>query len=745
MRTRAELLVVAALVFGAAIGAVPGGPAPDARDVIAIVDPTADITRDIAAHSDIDVRWAERGLVVGEVAPGTSLPAAWNARVVARRPGNLELGLLRGSDVAHTVAQMARSKAAAAAVLMTVARVPAVAGEAWILFAPPGTWPEDLIGCHGGLVLAGHHLDPRTIFESAPPAALGAPHAWSAQARAVIAAVAAETLQANVNALGLDSSGQPANRYVFGAPLATVYGPWVEHTMQRLTAGIPGAAVSRQPFDMRRCVGDSVTNGTNCFQTASAYNVVARIPGTVPGTGIFVVCAHLDATGSRNVPWSYATGNGLERATPGAEDNASGVACVLEMLRNTAEGVRTGSVAFAFDLEFVAFSGEEVPALASEQGLVGSEQYVLKRTAEGVRFLGCFNFDMVGYNHLPDNLQIVYNPASHWMANLVRDAVLAQAPPRLVPVLEIDEQRASDHNSFWARGVPAVLSADAPVDSLRRYSTYHHPTDVVAAVVASKLAQTTRALLGALLRFDTVAPHPPQLLFAPEELRLLRPIGGSDFTYRAGFHILHPGTPLRARTTVRSVGNTYAGPLRIELATVGGGAPRRVFFDSSATVDVPPGGFIQVDHLVPILTGDAGTLQVEARVTSVDTTGVSSVQSSQQGYNVAADVLAPGAIVVRVKPNPVRDLASAKIEVDVERHANYDLDIFDLEGQRLAGWSGDVEPRSSGGVSVSFPLSQLARPGTALNLRSGAYIVRVRRHGAAVESASTTVPLVIVR
>jgi hypothetical protein len=325
----------AALVSALAI-VVPllGAGRRDERVLWLVAEPDATILHDLAERH-ADVRWVERGVVIVETAPAETPPAAWRARRLAVRPADADLGVLRGADV-DLWRKPERGHAEEAAFLAShcVARIPSPAGEVWLLVAPANTWPEGVTGCHGGVVLAKHGVDPRSLIDAGPPAAL-APYLalrqrpLDAGERRAVASISADSLLANLQRITLDPFGRPADRWVHNHDLENIYAPRVEAVMARAIAGIPGAQVKRQTFVPR------LTTPTD-----STWNVIARLPGSVPGTGTFVVCAHLDATGQRDPAWVAAMNAGNPIETPGAEDNGTGVACVLEMLRATADAIR---------------------------------------------------------------------------------------------------------------------------------------------------------------------------------------------------------------------------------------------------------------------------------------------------------------------------------------------------------------------------------------------------------------------
>ncbi|MDA0333640.1 MAG: M28 family peptidase, partial [bacterium] len=137
-------------------------------------------------------------------------------------------------------------------------------------------------------------------------------------------------------------------------------------------------------------------------QDSLMYNVVGELAGTDPDAGTYIICAHYDAIGSRSSQadlarvgeepgrWDWMT-----HPAPGADDNGSGVAVVVESARLLAS-----AGPFPWSIRFVTWSGEEL-------GLWGSRHYAKAARARGDHILGVLNFDMVGFNDLRDRLELV--------------------------------------------------------------------------------------------------------------------------------------------------------------------------------------------------------------------------------------------------------------------------------------------------------------------------------------------------
>lgn len=105
-------------------------------------------------------------------------------------------------------------------------------------------------------------------------------------------------------------------------------------------------------------------------------NVVARIPGNKDPGKVLIFCAHYD---------SHPAGLAAGGRAPGVDDNATGVAVLLEGARMLAgKPVNT-------TVELVFFSNEE-------QDHKGSKAYVDDLTAQGRRIEGVINIDAIGYS-----------------------------------------------------------------------------------------------------------------------------------------------------------------------------------------------------------------------------------------------------------------------------------------------------------------------------------------------------------
>lgn len=219
-----------------------------------------------------------------------------------------------------------------------------------------------------------------------------------------------------------------------------------------------------------------------------ASNVVATIPGTVSPGDLVIVGGHYDSW-SRESPRVFA---------PGADDNASGTAAAMEIARVLA------GLQFDFTIRIVAFGAEEY-------GLHGSRHHAQNATSRGERILAVLNLDMVGYvDRQPEDIDIVVNEASEWLAARYEEASGRYAPLPIARVLD-PLQRSSDHAPFWDGGYAAMLGIE---DRVLVNPNYHMPSDTVETLdmeFAAAVARGTLATAASLAQLSR-QPAPPTSL-----------------------------------------------------------------------------------------------------------------------------------------------------------------------------------------------------------------------------------------
>ena len=236
------------------------------------------------------------------------------------------------------------------------------------------------------------------------------------------------------------------------------------------------------------------------FRGRSFPNVAGVIPGAAPCAPRVLVGAHLDSV----------------RGTPGADDNASGVAGMLECARLLAR-VRPKAT-----IELVAFNLEERQGWTYR---VGSRRWVARARREGVRYRGALILEMIGFRSREPESQVIPWPI-RWMGlprvgdylaavgdgrsrSLLRTFLAAQA--EAAPELRVVSlhaplrgwlvwaTRRSDNASFWSQGYPALLLTDT---ANLRNPHYHRSSDRVDTLDLRFAAEVTDAVAACVRRLS---------------------------------------------------------------------------------------------------------------------------------------------------------------------------------------------------------------------------------------------------
>jgi hypothetical protein len=228
-----------------------------------------------------------------------------------------------------------------------------------------------------------------------------------------------------------------------------------------------GAEVRLQPY----------TAGRGAPGGRQQYNVIARF-GPVAGP-LVVVGAHYDA---------FAT-------FPGADDNASGVAGLLELARMLGQLQPSGPV------ELVAYSTEEPPFFGGQE--MGSAVHATALAKSGAKVVAMLCLEMIGYygpeQPLPSPLLAVLYPRHGNFAAVVgrwQDRKLARFVKQCfrgataLPLYSYSGPTQigadlSDHRNYWKQGFAAVMITDT---AFLRNPNYHTPGDTAATLDYARMA-----------------------------------------------------------------------------------------------------------------------------------------------------------------------------------------------------------------------------------------------------------------
>ncbi len=236
-----------------------------------------------------------------------------------------------------------------------------------------------------------------------------------------------------------------------------------------------GCPVKRQPFPYRG----------NIY-----HNISAEVAGTGDsGEKMLVVGAHYDTA----------------LYTPGADDNASGIAALLELAGMTARSPLKRPV------RFVAFCLEEPPAYMTKS--MGSYLYARSLREEGIPVLGMLSLEMLGYyadgngtQYYPSSLFRPFYPdrgnfiafvgnlsSRSFTLRLKKAFAAASSVPveSLSGISVIPGVDFSDHRNFWKFGFAACMVTDT---AFYRNPHYHSPGDTADTLDYDTMAAVVQGL-----------------------------------------------------------------------------------------------------------------------------------------------------------------------------------------------------------------------------------------------------------
>lgn len=258
---------------------------------------------------------------------------------------------------------------------------------------------------------------------------------------------------------------------------------------ERNVIAYPALESTRQyPEDYLHGEGYKVSSQEYVVQMRKVKNLIVEIPGARKPEEIVVIGAHYDTVYD----------------CPGADDNSSGVAALLELARllKSARPART--------LRLVAFVNEEPPWFQTDD--MGSLVYAQQARKRNENIVAALSLETIGmyldaegsqqypagfgwlYPSKGDFISFIGNVSSR---RLVREAIGAfrettrfpsegAAVPAAIPGVSW-----SDHWSFWIQGYPAIMVTDtAPF----RNPNYHLPSDKPETLDYERMARVVRGL-----------------------------------------------------------------------------------------------------------------------------------------------------------------------------------------------------------------------------------------------------------
>ena len=262
----------------------------------------------------------------------------------------------------------------------------------------------------------------------------------------------------------------------------------------------PEALAQKEALLIERLEGFGLTVERDPFRYGGRtyHNVVATLEGRDKEGPPLLVGAHFDGS----------------EGSPGADDNASGVAALLGAARALRRHPPARTV------RFVGFNLEEPQGPGDGRCRHGSCHFARRARFGGDRYEGVIVLEMVAYadarpgsQRVPLKLPIPIPDAGTFLGAVgVRRtrrlmARFREAAERRVPDLEVISYQAplrgwlmpitrmSDHAAFWDWGYPALMLTDT---AFLRNPNYHQPTDTPETLDYGFLTRVTRALVAAL-------------------------------------------------------------------------------------------------------------------------------------------------------------------------------------------------------------------------------------------------------
>jgi Zn-dependent M28 family amino/carboxypeptidase len=285
----------------------------------------------------------------------------------------------------------------------------------------------------------------------------------------------AEELHSHVQKL----AGQIGERNVFHHDRLVMAADYI-----RATFAGAGYEVHRQPYEVA---------GKIC------ENIEAEVRGGKRPDDIIVIGAHYDSV----------------QGSPGANDNASGVAAILTLARAFADTTP------ARTLRFVSFANEEPPLFQTEH--MGSRIYAKRSRERGEKIVLMLSLETIGYysdepgsQHLLFPLNLIYPSIGNFIAfvsNVENGFLLRQLVGSFRQQAQFPSEGAalwdvipgvgwSDHWAFWKEGFPAAMVTDtAPF----RYPAYHSHADRPELVQYERMARVVSGLQAVIAEMANAA------------------------------------------------------------------------------------------------------------------------------------------------------------------------------------------------------------------------------------------------
>jgi hypothetical protein len=562
----------------------------------------------------------------------------------------------------------------------------------------------------------------------------------------LIGQVSADSLREYVRALSETDLGNPTSRYFARTETEVVAKAYIEGKLEEALG--PGT-VSNHAFEMEETPGGDLI---------PVHNVIGRLESSLEGAGAIFVTAHYDAIANRSDPldlcavgrdpsvdcdcgadpdsvrsdpscvWDWRT-----EPAPGADDNASGVAALIEAAR------LLGPLDFDFDLYFVALQGEEL-------GLIGSAAFADSLAEADQEVFAVLNLDMIADSRSEKKVDIVANEGSEWIADFLletRDVFFDQAGLTTTKFVEFFGR--SDHASFWAAGMDAVLFIE---DKNVVYPQYHKFQDTWAAIDSTRSRDQfelcTELAIAAIGRF-ALHHEAPDLAIPLREIAV-EPQAGAE---------LRTGSPATITARIFNYGTSF---LAFDGDTTETLTARVSFYDGdpddggtllgreTRTTVFPAGGFIEFEQQWNPVVGEEGFHDLHVTVEGRDAGYTQSELSSANNREVARVFVGgetPQVLLHYPFPNPQEGpFADLRLCYQLTSPAEVRISVYDLEGQEMGQFRADGSGVADGdrtGVNTITGRQFRNPDNRQVRVDSGiyVYVIRVLDRGGSLTHTAT--------
>jgi Zn-dependent M28 family amino/carboxypeptidase len=270
-------------------------------------------------------------------------------------------------------------------------------------------------------------------------------------------------------------------------------------------------AAAQYIFDEFKAAGASVSVQEVAVEEGRFKNIIARFgPQSGP---LLVIGAHYDSHADTSVEITDPRGYSLDTHTPGADDNASGVAGLLELARLLAREPQSQAI------ELVAYTLEEPPHFRTAHMGSAWHAHSLSAAKRNVRLM--LSLEMIGYfsdepgsqRYPTPVLDHIYPERGNFIALVGRMADFAQMreakalmtgatdlpvysinAPSLIPGVDF-----SDHQSYWDEGYPALMLTDT---AFYRNRHYHRVGDTFEKLDYERMANVVQSVYAVTQRLQ---------------------------------------------------------------------------------------------------------------------------------------------------------------------------------------------------------------------------------------------------